>query len=75
MKWYEPIIAICAILAVVLPFYFKIRGIKKGKINKCSGACCCCEVRDKCLKNFKEYVRKERNKNNLSPLSKKKSQG
>lgn len=58
MKWFEPIIAICAISLVVLPIILKVIRRKKGESN-CSGACCCCEKRNDCLKNFIEYVKKE----------------
>ena len=68
MKWFEPIIALLAVLAVVLPFYFKIRNVKKGK-SGCGGICNECKNKDNCLKNFKSFIEENRKKDN-NPLLK-----
>lgn len=69
MKWYEILIAIGAVLAVILPVYFKIKNLKSGK-SSCGGACSCCESKDSCLKNFKAYIKEEKAKKEINPLSK-----
>lgn len=60
MKWFEPIIIIVAILLVVLPFAYEIKKVIKGK-GACSCGCSECKKKDKCLANFKSYIKSYKN--------------
>ena len=69
MKWFEPLIAIGAIVLVALPIILKIRDIKKGKHN-CSCGSDCASCSKDCGKSFRNYINSKEFKNCCEEINK-----